>query len=114
MAGSYALLYVVNRFRNLTQTPVSAAAALPPILEAAHLQATAVVNNSHVMGETGWDDVRVALAFGDEAARLLGLPLACTTVPEALVRRENGGVPSFMAGRRVYSVQRYVRAPWET
>ena len=114
VAGSYALLYVVNRFRNLTQTPVSAAAALPPILEAAHLQATAVVNNSHVMGETGWDDVRVALAFGDEAARLLGLPLACTTVPEALVRRENGGVPSFMAGRRVYSVQRYVRAPWET
>lgn len=114
VAGPYALLYVVNRFRNLTQTPVSAAAALPPILEAAHLQATAVVNNSHVMGETGWDDVRVALAFGDEAARLLGLPLACTTVPEALVRRENGGVPSFMGGRRVYSVQRYVRAPWET
>lgn len=50
VAGPYALLYVVNRFRNLTQTPVSAAAALPPILEAAHLQATAVVNNSHVMG----------------------------------------------------------------
>ena len=39
VAGPYALLYVVNRFRNLTQTPVSAAAALPPILEAAHLQA---------------------------------------------------------------------------
>ena len=91
---------MVNRFRNLTQTPVSAAAALPPILEAAHLQATAVVNNSHVMGETGWDDVRVALAFGDEAARLLGLPLACTTVPEALVRRENGGVPSLDVYKR--------------
>ena len=30
VAGSYALLYVVNRFRNLTQTPVSAAAASRP------------------------------------------------------------------------------------
>lgn len=113
-AGPYAFWYVANRFRNLTQTPEEAAAALEPIQQAAHLRATAVVNNSHLMEETGWEQVEAALPFGDETARMLDLPLACTTVPRALVHRENGGVPSFMAGRRVYSVQRYVRTPWET
>lgn len=113
-AGPYAFWYVANRFRNLTQTPEDAVAVLDSIQKAAHLQATAVVNNSHLMGETSWEHVRAGLSFGDEVAQILGLPLACTTVPHALVCRENGGVPSFMAGRRVYSVQRYVRTPWET
>ncbi len=112
-AGPYAFLYVVNRFRNLTQTPAEAAAALSPIQEAAHLQATAVVNNSHLMGETTWGQVRDAQPFGEEAARLLGLPLACETAPQSLARRENGGVPPFMSGRNVYYVRRYVRSPWE-
>ena len=112
-AGPYALLYVANRFRNLTQAPEAAAEAAGPIQEAARLAATAVVNNSHVMGETDWEHVREAWPFGEEVACLLGLPLACTTVPEALVRRENGDVPSFASGRRVYYVRRYVRTPWE-
>lgn len=112
-AGPYAFLYVANRFRNLTQAPEAAAEAAGPIQEAARLAATAVVNNSHVMGETDWEHVREAWPFGEEVACLLGLPLACTTVPEALVRRENGDVPSFASGRRVYYVRRYVRTPWE-
>lgn len=113
-AGPYAFWYVANRFRNLTQTPEDAVAVLDSIQKAAHLQATAVVNNSHLMGETSWEHVKAGLSFGDEAAQALDLPLACTTVPHAIVCRENGGVPSFMSGRRVYSVQRYVRTPWET
>ena len=39
--------------RNLTQAPEAAAEAAGPIQEAARLAATAVVNNSHVMGENG-------------------------------------------------------------
>lgn len=112
-AGPYAFLYVVNRFRNLTQTPNAAAEALAPIQDAARLRATAVVNNSHLMEETDWACVEAGLSFGEETARLAGLPLACTTLPQTLACRENGGIPSFVSGRRMYSVQRYVRTPWE-
>ena len=46
-AGPYAMLYVVNAFRNLTQEPADAVAVLREIEAKSHLAATAVVGNSH-------------------------------------------------------------------
>ena len=51
-AGPYAMLYVVNAFRNLTQTSADAVAVLREIEAKSHLEATAVVGNSHLQGET--------------------------------------------------------------
>lgn len=113
-AGDYAFLYVVNRYRNLTQEATEAAALLAEIEEKSHLRATAVVNNSHLHRETRWEDIVDALDFGEEAARLLKLPLAATTVPSSLAEQENVYARSIFAERAVYPVRLYVRTPWET
>lgn len=46
----YQMLYVINRYRVLSQTPEEAAALLGEIEAASRLKATALVNNSHL----GW------------------------------------------------------------
>ena len=56
-AAGFEMLYVVNRYRNLTQTPAEAAALLAEIEGASHLRATGVVNNSNLRDLTTVDTV---------------------------------------------------------
>ncbi|TLM98890.1 MAG: ParA family protein [Actinobacteria bacterium] len=112
-ALDYDLLYVVNRYRNLTSTAEEAAALLGEIESASHLKATGVVNNSHLAKDTTVATVLDSLEFADAAARQLGLPLRFTTVPRALAS-EFGSTPgdaTFVPNP--YPVNVYVRAPWD-
>lgn len=109
----YAMLYVVNRYRNLTQQPQDALEVLRQIEAKAGLRATALANNSHLKHETRVETVAQALGFGCEAAALAGLPLAFATVPKSLAGGENQAV--FPAGERgnLYPVSVFVKTPWE-
>lgn len=109
----YAMLYVVNRYRNLTQQPQDALEVLRQIEAKAGLRATAVANNSHLKQETRVETVAQALGFGREAAALAGLPLAFATVPKSLAGGENQAV--FPAGEHgnLYPVSVFVKTPWE-
>jgi len=80
------VLYVVNRYRNLTATPPEAAALLGEIEAASHLKATAVANNSHLRDQTTIDTVLDSMQFARKTAELLGLPLVCTTILKRLAR----------------------------
>lgn len=113
------VLYVVSAFRALTQTPEAAAAMLPDIEGHAHLQANAVLNTSNLGDETTLDHVRHGRAFAREVARLCGLPLAATVVPqvaagtmdpdrviEALTEGEPDPEPMLL-------MPRLVRTPWD-
>ncbi len=113
-AQGYEMLYVVNRYRNLTQTPAEAAALLREIEAASHLSATAVVNNSHLRDETTLETVLDSLPYAAETAGLLGLPLLFTTVPKGLADEfaEDDRARAICA--RAYPIQTYVRNPWET
>lgn len=106
MAAGYEMFYVVNRYRNLTATSTEAAALLREIEAAARLRATAVVNNSHLQGETTVDTIRQAYPYGREVAERLQLPLAFTTAPSAC-SAALGDI------ERLYPVTIYVRPPWE-
>ena len=107
-AVDYDLFYVVNRYRNLTATAQEAAAILREIETAAHLRATGVINNSHLQRATTLATVLDSLEFARETARLLGLPLVCTTVPRRLAAAAaEAGVED------VYPVNVYVRTPWD-
>ncbi len=112
-AVDHDLLYVINRYRNLTGTPAEAAALLPEIERASHLRATGVVNNSHLRDETTPAVVLDSRAFADETAALLGLPLACTTVPRRLAGAFSDvpGDPTYVMN--AYPIDVYVRTPWE-
>lgn len=112
-ALDYDLLYVVNRYRNLTATAEEAAALLREIESASHLVATAVVNNSHLRDETTLATVLDSMKFARETAGLLGLPLAFTTVPAPLADQIDRTLGAETAISDAYPVQIYVRAPWE-
>ncbi len=107
------MLYVVNRYRNLTATPAEAAALLREIEAASHLRATGVANNSHLREETTMRTVLDSEDFARETAGLLGLPLVCTTVPLRLSAglSEVPGGPAYV--ENAYPVEVYVRFPWE-
>jgi hypothetical protein len=112
-AINYDLLYVVNRYRNLTGTPAEAAALLSEIEAASHLKATGVVNNSHLRQETTAANVLDSLGFAKDTARLLGLPLICTTVPDWLAEEfsDTAGTSTYV--ENAYPVRVCVRTPWE-
>ncbi|NTU70648.1 MAG: ParA family protein [Coriobacteriia bacterium] len=112
-ALDYDLLYVINRYRNLTATPAEAAALLGEIETASHLKATGIVNNSHLRDETTAATVLDSVEYARETAALLGLPLVCTTVPAALADEFAATQDSAAFVENAYPVEVYVHTPWE-
>jgi hypothetical protein len=112
-AIDHEMLYVINRYRNLTGGPGEAAALLGEIEAACHLKATAVVNNSHLKAETTAATVLDSLPFARETASLLGLPLLFTTVPRRLLKDLSGTPGAAGIVENAYPVEIHVRTPWE-
>ncbi len=112
-AIDYEMLYVINRYRNLTTTPAEAAALLAEIEHASHLHATGVVNNSHLKDETTAQTVLDSLDFARETAALLGLPLRFTTVPERLLGEAPDDLEAVVGSENTYPIKIHVRTPWE-
>lgn len=112
-SGPYAMLYVVNRYRNLTQHASEAIDVLREIEHASGLSATGVVNNSHLKQATDAHVVDEARAFGEEVARLANVPLICATAPFSVSAPiENADKPD-QAVYGMYPVNVYVKTPWE-
>lgn len=114
IAGApYRMLYVVNRYRNLTQDPEEALQVLAEIEFASRLRATGVLGNSHMQSETTLDIVENALGFAEDVATAAGIPLEAVTLPrESYTPTLAADRPSF-EGVRLYPVQMIVKTPWE-
>lgn len=110
----HAVLYVVNRYRNLTQEPEEAADLLAEIEAKAGLSATGIVNNSHLKEDTTHGVVEAGVVFANGVADELGLPIVCTAVPKEIVDQKNAVFSENAAIQNVYPVQVYVRTPWGT
>jgi DhnA family fructose-bisphosphate aldolase class Ia len=100
----YTMLYVVNKYRPLTAESGEAAELLGEIETASRLKATAVVNNSHLMGGTTAETILSSVEYAEEAARMLGLPLLFTTAPRAIADK--------LTCPDIYPVDIHVRTPW--
>ena len=109
----YALLYVVNAKRSMTQTPAEAIEILCEIEVASKLRATAVVSNAHLKAETDEASILDGFDFATKVAEEAALPLVGVA---SSIRSEDDGV-NRLSGRiddnLVYDVQVYVKAPWE-
>ena len=101
----YEMLYVVNRYRILSTQPEETVGLLREIEAAAHLKATAVVNNSHLGVNTTQQTVLEAEGFARDSAKLCGLPLLYSTIPDFAVE---GELPE-----NYKIVRRYVHFVWE-
>ena len=105
--AGYEMLYVINRYRVLSQTPQEAAALLGEIETASRLKATALVNNSHLGVETKLETLVSALDFAQETAKLTGLPLLYSTAPDFALE------PGEVLPQGFHKIKRYVKFMWE-
>ena len=109
----YDLIYVINKYRNLTTTSCEAVEILHEIEEASRLKATGVIHNSHLQGLTDLKTLIDAVDFATGTAELLDLPLVCTTVPTGLFEEASLQESIAPMGGALYPIRIYVRTPWD-
>lgn len=83
--GSYDLLYVINKYRPLTEEAEDALSLLREIEYMSRLTATGIVNNSNLGIETTKEYVEVTEKWAKEIANDAGLPLLCTSFHKELM-----------------------------
>lgn len=128
----YEMLYVVNKYRNLTQDAASAVEIIREIQDQSGLVVSAVANNSHLRQCTEASTILEAFDFGGEVADLLSVPLVLTTYPRVLLSEATavnafnrpdaadgvssattGDVNSLATLENAYPVTIHVKTPWE-
>lgn len=82
--GEYDLLYVVNKYRPLTEEAGDAEFILREIEWSGRLRATAIVNNSNLGAETTAEDITETDEWCKKLAGKCGLPLICTCAISSL------------------------------
>lgn len=83
-SGNYDLIYVVNKYRPMTDTVEKAVSLLYEIEKTSKLKVSGLINNSHLGKDTSIKDIEQSFEFAKSCARQVGLPLICTTVKESL------------------------------
>ena len=86
MKTDYDMLYVINRFRSLTVTAQEAVEILREIEQVSSLRAAKLVNNSHLMSETGDDEIEKGLRYAEEVSKLTGLDVIANVVADSAIR----------------------------
>jgi energy-coupling factor transporter ATP-binding protein EcfA2 len=105
--AGYQMLYVINRYRVLSQTPEEALALLREIETASRLKATGLVNNSHLGVETTLETLLGGLEFARKTAELTGLPLLYSTAPDFALK------PGETLPEGFREIKRHVKFMWE-
>lgn len=111
-SAPYEMWYVVNRYRALTREPREACEVLFEIERASRLRATAIVANSHLMGDTDEDAISQSLPFAREAACATGLPLAAVCVPATCADAARERLSQEGADVALYEIDPYRQTPW--
>ena len=114
-AGELAFYYVVNRNRNLTETPAGAVNVAREIEATTRLTLTGVINNSNLVDETDLSTVAHGYRFAQAVAAEMELPLLATTIPIALTPAAQAA-PEFTeaaADAALYPITRLVLPPWD-
>lgn len=107
-ARAYTMLYVVNRYRALSETAEETAQLLGEIEAASRLSADCIINNSHLMQYTTEKTIADSFEYADRVAGLTGLPVMYTAARRELCGRlPDGGAP-------VWPVNILVTKPWES
>lgn len=101
------VLFVINKYRAMTETPQQALEVLKEIEAISRLKATAVVNNSNLGAETDAQTVLNSLDYAEKTAKLCGLELKYTAYPDWIDPK------AFPKNEKFMSVKRYVKASWE-
>ena len=99
------MLYVINKYRYLTNTADEVLALMLEIENAARMKHTAIVNNSNLGNETTLELIEASEEFASETAERAGIPLLFTTCPDTLAE--------FSEIEDIYPVKIFVKPLWE-
>jgi hypothetical protein len=105
----YAMNFVVNPHRPFTDSVAGIAQAVAEIQSTARLQATALVSNPNLIGETTLPIVTAGHRLVEEAAQALGLPVAFVSLRADLAAE--AGPNTFR--QPVMPLRRFFVLPWE-
>ncbi len=104
--NDYEMLFVINKFRPLTQTGADALEVMREIEDAGKIKFTGIVNNSNLGDETTAEDVLSSLDYAAEISEKTGLPLVMTTVKAELLPDLSGKIAD------VFPLSLYVKQAW--
>lgn len=99
------MIYVINKYRYLTNTADEVLALMYEIETAARMKHTAIVNNSNLGNETTLELIEASEEFASETSEKAGIPLMFTTCPE--------DIAEFSENEDIYPVKIYVKPLWE-
>lgn len=102
------ILFVLNANRPETASVERAVLYMEQIRAVLGLPFTGIVNNTHLCGETGAEDVLRGAALAEETAKETGVPVRCHAVHRALVEQ----VKQRLTGE-ILPLQIYMKKPWE-
>jgi hypothetical protein len=111
--SEYAMLYVVNMYRNLTQAAADALEILQEIEIKSGLKASGIINNSHLKNQTQVSTITDAQSFGLEVADAADIPFVVQTAPNMLFDRTERGLNLNQEQSKFYPVDVIVKTPWE-
>lgn len=109
----YALLYVINRHRNLMQDPADAVENLREIEMTTHLKATAIVDNAHMKELTDDAALEDPDGYAQAVCEATGLSLVAKTVPIKLVEGKLQTMTDRIGVSLAYPLGLYIKNPWE-
>ena len=88
--GNYAMAYVANPYRPLTQTPEEALEVMREIETACGLSFTCIINNANLGSETTAGTVLEAAGYMEKLSELSGLPIWLHTAREDVAKALEG------------------------
>ena len=104
----YDMLFVLNANRSMTQDVDGAIKYIREIELGSRQKVTALVNNTHLCGETTVEDIMKGQRLCELVSEALGLPIKYIVVQKDLV----AGLPQGLKGE-IFPIDIYMKKPWE-
>lgn len=103
--AGYTMLYVINRYRYLMKEPEESVRLLRQIEFVSRLRVTHIANCSNLGLATTAEEIRAAMDYARQVAKLADLPIALTAARTQIVDNLSD-IPD------LFPVEVYVTAPW--
>ena len=104
LKSDFDMLYVLNRYRSLNADPEETIEILQEIEAVSGLKATGLINNSHLMNETGMKEIMEGIRFTHEISGLTGLDIVANTVSRKLA---DSGIVDMSGIEKPYTIDIY-------
>lgn len=107
-AEPYDMMFVLNANRSMTHDLDGAIKYIREIEAGSRQKVTALVNNTHLCGETTIEDIMRGQQLSEQVSDALGLPIKYIVVQKELVPN----LPQNLKGE-VFPIDIYMKKPWE-